>query len=84
MSCMWLEATILDSAVLEHPDQYIPTISHHISPNESNHFSEDNTENTGDKLLAQNHTAIPQHNQDCNINLLSTLILLPFKHIVLN
>lgn len=53
MSCMWLEATILDSAVLEHPDQYIPTISHHISPNESMHFSEDNTENTGDKLLGQ-------------------------------
>lgn len=52
MSCMWLEATILDSAVLDHPDQHIPTMNHHISPNESMHFSEDNTEDTGDKLLA--------------------------------
>lgn len=79
---MWLEATMLDSAVLDHPDQDILTMSHHISPNETMHISEDDTEDTGDKLLAQNRTAIPQHNQ-CNINLLSTLILLPLKHIVL-
>lgn len=83
---MWLDATILDSAVLDHPDQHIHlilTVSHHISLNESMHFSEDNTKDTGHKLLAQNHTVIPQHNQDCNINLLSTLILLQLTHIVL-
>lgn len=32
---------------------------YNISLKESMHFSEDNTEDTGDKLLAQNHTVIP-------------------------
>lgn len=47
------------------------------------HFSENDTEATEDKLLAQNHTGIPQQSQNYNINLLVTLILLPLGHIFL-
>lgn len=60
MSPTWLGAAILDSAVLNHPDQHIqftPTMSHSLmisnNPIEWTHFSEDNTEASEDKLLAQ-------------------------------
>lgn len=56
----WLGATISDGAILNHPDQHIqftPTMSHLLTisshPNAWTHFSDDSTEATEDKLLAQ-------------------------------